>query len=223
MISSEIQVAEDPFELISATRIRLRRSSPFFAALALYASIEFSKEVAIAATDGSKILFNPDTYTVYPALERDAIFLHELLHIALLHPIRRGARDPYIFNIAADIVVNGMIAAETDISLPKDATREPELEHLSVEEIYEILIKNVKYKKHQKKLFIVDILDPERDSKNTNNESKDLEDLNKRYAIEGYWKKAIGDSLVIARSSGDSNLPPVFKRHLEEICKPQVN
>ena len=47
--------------------------------------------------------------------------------------------------------------------------------------------------------------------------------MNKRYAIEGYWKKAIGDSLVIARSSGDSNLPPVFKRHLEEICKPQVN
>ena len=39
-------------EYISATRIRLRKTSPFFAALSLYAEIEFSNEVPLAATHG---------------------------------------------------------------------------------------------------------------------------------------------------------------------------
>ena len=42
-------------EYISATRIRLRKTSPFFAALSLYAEIEFTTKVQLAATNGKKI------------------------------------------------------------------------------------------------------------------------------------------------------------------------
>ena len=41
-------------QLISATRLRLRRHSPFFSALALYANTEFTTEVSLAATDGHR-------------------------------------------------------------------------------------------------------------------------------------------------------------------------
>ena len=83
---------EDFSEYISATRIRLRRVSPFFAALSLYAEIEFTEEYPIAATDGKKIFFNPKTYIKLPPVERDGVYLHELLHMALLHNLRRGMR-----------------------------------------------------------------------------------------------------------------------------------
>ena len=76
------------FEYISATKIRLRKLSPFFAALSLYAEIDFSNEVQLAATNGKKIIFNPITYIQLPASERDGVFLHELLHMALLHHLR---------------------------------------------------------------------------------------------------------------------------------------
>ena len=92
------------FNYISATRLRLRQSSPFFASLSMYAEIEFTKEFPIAATDGEKIFFHPQNYINFKPKERDAIFLHELLHMALLHCSRQGERDNYIFNIAADIV-----------------------------------------------------------------------------------------------------------------------
>ena len=129
------------FEYISATRIRLRKLSPFFAALSLYAEIDFSNEIQLAATNGKKIIFNPIHYIQLPPSERDGLFLHELLHMALLHHLRRGVRDHYIFNIAADIVVNGMIVNEGNFKIPKYGIRDKDLEHLSVEEVYEILLK----------------------------------------------------------------------------------
>ena len=127
-------------EYISATRIRLRKTSPFFAALSLYAEIEFTTKVQLAATNGKKIFFNPITYIKLPPSERDGVYLHELLHMALLHNFRRGIRDHKIFNIAADIVVNGMIVNEGDCNIPKYGIRDPELEDLSVEEIILVII-----------------------------------------------------------------------------------
>ena len=135
---------ENLAQYISATRIRLRKTSPFFAALSLYAEIDFNEGVPIAATNGRKIIFNPITYIKLPPKERDGVYLHELLHMALLHIFRRGIRDAKIFNIAADIVVNGMIENEGNLKIPAFGIRDKNLEHLSVEEVYEILLKNKK-------------------------------------------------------------------------------
>ncbi len=127
--------------LISATRLRLRMHAPFFAALAMFAEVRFSELVPLAATDGRTLWFHPQAYAALPAKQRDAVFLHELLHAALLHPLRRGVREQELFNIAADLVVNGMVAAEKSLQLPAQAIRDQSLEHHSVEEIYELLQK----------------------------------------------------------------------------------
>ena len=78
-----------------------------------------------------KIIFNPNTYFKLPPKERDGVYLHELLH-NFLH-ILEGIRDPEIFNIAADIVVNGMIENEGKVKIPSFGIRDKKLEHLSVE------------------------------------------------------------------------------------------
>ena len=222
MITSSSLTTEQLTEFISATRIRLRQSSPFFAALALYAKIQYREDIQIAATDGDKIFFNPKTYFELSYLERDAVFLHELLHTALLHPLRRGSRDHFLFNIAADIVVNGMVAAEKDVQLPKTAIRDEEIEHHSVEEIYEIISKKSKYKNLQKKLVFADILDPSNGGSTGHYQQKDLDEMKSQYKIKGYWKQAINDSIAISKGSGNS-IPEKFKRTFEEITQPEVN
>ena len=45
-------------DLIRATKLRLRKVSPFFAALSLFSKVEFITNVPIAATDGIKIYFH---------------------------------------------------------------------------------------------------------------------------------------------------------------------
>jgi len=197
------------FEYISATKIRLRKLSPFFAALSLYAEIDFSTEVQLAATNGKKIIFNPITYIQLPPAERDGVFLHELLHMALLHNLRRGIRDHYIFNIAADIVVNGMIVNEGNFKIPKYGIRDEDLEHLSVEEVYELIIKN----KKKYNLNLVDLINDEKDSEGKDSKGKGdnlktgISDLNTEAEIRNYWKQAINDAKLITKGSSKNSIP----------------
>jgi predicted metal-dependent peptidase len=137
-----MRLAPEIERLISASLLRLRMKSPFFATLALFTHFLPTQVLPIAATDGQDIFFNPDLLRSLPSTQVDSLLLHEVLHAALLHVPRRGERKPELWNAAADIVVNGMIAQQGCFELPPDALRDPKLEHLSVEEIYEILLQN---------------------------------------------------------------------------------
>jgi predicted metal-dependent peptidase len=127
--------------LISASLLRLRMKSPFFATLALFARFIPSQEIAYAATDGKDVYFNPEYLRSLPPTQQDGLLLHEVLHAALMHVLRRGVRNAEVWNIAADIVVNGIILQQGVFELPSGSLREPKLEHFSVEEIYELLLK----------------------------------------------------------------------------------
>lgn len=125
--------------LISASLLRLRMKSPFFATLALFTRFRATQTFPTAATDGQDIFFNPEFLRSLPSALVDSLLLHQVLHAALLHVPRRGTREKERWNVAADIVVNGMVAQQGGFQLPPDAVRDPQLEHLSVEEIYELL------------------------------------------------------------------------------------
>jgi predicted metal-dependent peptidase len=115
---------------------RLRANVPFFATLALFAPIQPGKA---HATDGYRVTLNATDFLERPRPERDAILLHLLLHTALQHARRRGARDEQRWSAACDVVVNGIIASYDAFTVPSGWIREPELEHLSVEEVYACL------------------------------------------------------------------------------------
>ena len=129
-------------KLISASLLRLRMKSPFFGTLAMFVRFIPSENIATAATDGRDVFFNPNFLNSLPSAQQDGLLLHEILHAALLHPLRLRARDPQQWNIAADIVVNGMILSQTGFELPEGGLRDLKLEHLSVEEVYELLPPN---------------------------------------------------------------------------------
>jgi predicted metal-dependent peptidase len=205
--------------------------APFFAALAMFAEVRFSVEVELAGTDGRTLWFHPTHYGELTAEERDAVFLHELLHAALLHPLRRGLREAETFNIAADIVVNGMVAAEPSLRLPTGAIREPKLEHLSVEEIYELLQKRKPSQRPQ--LPLMDLLASAPDGAASSNAAgKEGADpssvaetawLHDRQELEAHWKQAIMQARVLAQSQGKGELPAGLQRHLDEIADPQLD
>jgi predicted metal-dependent peptidase len=99
--------------------------SPFFATLSLFAHFNPTYRHPTAATDGKDIFFNPDFFSSLTSVEQEGVLLHELLHAALLHVTRRGQREAILWNIAADIIVNGLIAEQNVFKLPSDALREP--------------------------------------------------------------------------------------------------
>jgi predicted metal-dependent peptidase len=136
-----VSVAADAVEADRALRssmLRLRSRAPFFGTLALYARFLPSEEIPTAATDGQDVYYNPTFVLSLPAPHLDGLLVHEVLHAALDHVHRRGARDAMRWNQAADIIVNGLIS-DAGLSLPDGALRDVSLEHFSVEEVFAVL------------------------------------------------------------------------------------
>ena len=121
--------------LISGSRLRLRGKSAFFATLLLHAEFVPSREVIGAGTDGERVFVNPEVAASLAPDVLDSLLLHEVLHAALSHVERRGPREKKRWNKAADLIVNGMVAA-AGLPTPPSFNRDEHLERLSVEEVY---------------------------------------------------------------------------------------
>tara|TARA_Y100000591_G_C21851328_1_gene711878 strand:+ start:4320 stop:5561 length:1242 start_codon:yes stop_codon:yes gene_type:complete len=234
-------------EIIQKCILQVRRQCSFFGSLMLFAEIEISKQIPTAATDGRKIFFNEEFLKSLSSPEQNALMLHEVLHMALLHVIRRQNRDPFIWNIAADIVVNDLIKRNTSFPLPKGAIVDNRFQDKSVEYIYEALLKSDDYKGY--KLPIVDILIPseidngdgEDKSSKTKDKNSDGESepkLNKDIniskslsgeeidEIEAFWK----DKMEILKNTPEhqlsktqGNLPAGIGQEISTILEPEVD
>ena len=69
------------------------------------------------------------------------VYVHELLHVALLHQSRTAGRDPEVFNWANDFVINGWLVEMGVGTLPKiGALYDPALAGKTSEEVYDLLM-----------------------------------------------------------------------------------
>jgi len=213
-------------EIIQKCILQVRRECSFFGSLMLFAQIEKSKNLPTAATDGRKIFFNEEFLNSLSSQEQNALMLHEVLHMALLHVTRRQSRDPHIWNIAADIVVNDLIERNTSFPLPEGAITDDRFQDKSVEYIYEALLKS----KKKYKLLISDILQPsnannDESKKDSNNVTEPLsqEEIDE---IESFWKdkmEILKNSSEHQLSSGKSSLPAGIEQEISTILEPEVD
>ncbi len=100
-------------DLITKCILQVRNQCQFFGALMLFAPIVMSKEIPTAATDGQKVFINKDFLLSLSSNQQNALLVHEVLQMALLHAGRVGSRNAEVWNIAADIVVNNLIKDNT--------------------------------------------------------------------------------------------------------------
>ena len=82
---------------------------PFYGDILMKAVLIEDPHTPTAATDGRTITYNPEFFGSLSEGERNFVFLHEVLHILLFHWKRRGDRDPLLWNIACDYVVNAYL------------------------------------------------------------------------------------------------------------------
>jgi predicted metal-dependent peptidase len=199
--------------LVTAALTSIRIRSPFFATLALFARIEVVETLPTAATDGRDIFVNPDFLASLTGAERAGLLLHEVLHAALLHVPRRGSRDGLLWNIAADIVVNGVIAHEQGYDLPEGALRDKEIEHLSVEEVYHLLLTDPK---RRPLIFVMrDLLDAAL-APGTLGEGQ-------RARMEEHWRYAMEQASAIAEAAGQGTTPAALRREVGAIRQSRLD
>ena len=100
-------------QLIRAARVRLLLGrdgqSAFFATLAMRLQLVEDPAIGTMATDGKQLAFAPEFVQKLPAQELLGVLVHEVMHNALNHHLRRGARNPELWNIACDLAINPLI------------------------------------------------------------------------------------------------------------------
>ncbi len=198
---------------VSATIIQLRAKSPFFATLSLFARMIPAPEHDTAATDGRDVYINPDFWRSLTPGERLGLMAHEVMHAALLHVQRRGKRDPLVWNLAADIVVNGLVLSQPGFALPTGHVRNQSLEHLSVEEIYHKLLSEANLLK-QLKLVFADLLDSPPEGKSREQVSAELEQ---------HWRQAMQQAKTLVEVLGQGTLPAGLDRELTHLSPSQLD
>lgn len=152
-VSAAMDVAGGRRDRITGERVSLRpwdralnwfvSSYPLLGGLAaglrLVADAELARaqgiDIAAVSASAGEIYVNP--LRSFSDEEWRFILAHEMLHAALRHGERRGARDPYLHNVAADYVVNGWLVEMGVGEMPEGLLYDPELRDLSVEEVYD--------------------------------------------------------------------------------------
>jgi predicted metal-dependent peptidase len=202
--------------LVSGALVRLRAHSPFFAALALFAGIHASETIPTAATDGRDIFVNRAFLARLTPAQRAGVILHEVLHAALRHVSRRGTRDPLLWNIAADIVVNGLIAQEPAYELPLGTIRKRQLEHLSVEAVYHALRTDERYRSLVLEVAWQDLLDGGFGVGGILDERRSAK-------LDEHWRHALDQAQTVARTLGHGTAPAGLARELDSLREAQLD
>ena len=93
---------------IIKARIKIQKESPFFAYMSLY--LKFKEDNKLPHPCGvdvnGNLYYQKDFIDKISDDELRGVIVHEILHLCYLHLTRRGTRDPTIWNVACDIVVN---------------------------------------------------------------------------------------------------------------------
>lgn len=104
---------------ISTFKLMLVGSMPFYGEVILRVPITEDIHIPTACTNGRIIKYNPRFFCGLDRGERFFVIMHELMHIILMHPYRLGNKNPALWNVASDIVVNKLLDDMTKTMLKK--------------------------------------------------------------------------------------------------------
>lgn len=131
----------DEHEVVRSIRARLLITQPFFGSLSMHLRLEKSSAIETLQTDGSVLRYNEQYLASLPAEEQAGVVAHEVMHCALGHPYRTGARDLQRWNMACDYTINPLLR-QAGLSLPKDVLDNPQYHGMYAEQVYSALPDN---------------------------------------------------------------------------------
>ena len=123
---------------LARAKSKLILKHPFFGSVSLGLRMEISTEVPTAATDGRRIIYNPDFIDSLEESKVTGLIAHEAMHVIWKHHLRMGERDAKKWNFACDFAINETLLDE-GIELPEEGLFNRDYRNMNAEAIYERL------------------------------------------------------------------------------------
>lgn len=111
---------------------------PFFGSVIANLKYVKDEEVKTAATDGDNIYYSEEFLSKLKPDEQVFVLAHETCHIVFKHVDRRTSREPVMWNIACDAVINAFLESD-GLPVLKDAVKIEGAINYDAEELYEKL------------------------------------------------------------------------------------
>lgn len=117
----------------------------FIGSLLYDLNFEPTHSVTTIALDSinQKLLANPEYFCTLTHEQQATVLAHEVYHYALMHDVRRGQRNPELYQKAADQVVNNLLAS-SGFELPSNVDYDTKYKNMSTETVYNYIEENHK-------------------------------------------------------------------------------
>ncbi len=127
-------------------KLNVRKLAPYYGVVLDSVEQVRSEKIETLAVSEDKLFYNLSFVAQISVAELSFVLLHEVSHICMQHVIRRGQRDPYLWNVATDLYVNTILAhdfglsiADTEDTVINDAVIRHPQHLITLESINEVL------------------------------------------------------------------------------------
>ena len=226
----------DVLDRIIVARIGLLLRHPFFGNMATRLRIQEGDDwLGTAAVDGRNLYFNTQFFNALSNKEIEFVIAHEILHCVFDHLGRREGRDPMIYNIAADYIVNNLLVRDRIGQIPKlvDCFQDFKYENWSSEDVYDdIFNKYDEEELNQLGELLDEHIDWESDGAGEAQGDKSGKEGDKPGKGRPSYSKdelkkirdEVKESMInAAQSAGAGNTPAGVQRMIKEMTEPKMN
>ena len=219
---------------IITARVGLLLRHPFFGNMATRLKIEAADDwLPTAAVDGRKLYFNTQFFNAMDNKEVEFVIAHEILHMVYDHLGRRDDRNPMLYNIAADYIVNNLLVDDRIGKKPSivDCFQDFKYRGWTSEEVYDELFKEAEKNGQEALEQLGEMLDEHLDMDGGGDDDGD-KDGNQKGSGRPRYSKAevdqikdeIKEAMIQAASAaGAGNVPAGVARMIKEMTESKMN
>ena len=124
---------------IAALKRKMLVKYPFFGSVVASVDYKENKDISTADTDGETIYYNPEYLEGLSVEEQTFIFAHEVCHIAFNHILRSEGKNPELWSIATDGVINQFLKRD-GLKIAPGGVDMAEAINYDAEQLYEKLL-----------------------------------------------------------------------------------
>jgi predicted metal-dependent peptidase len=230
----------DVQDKITVARVGMLLRHPFFGNMATRLKIESCDSwCPTAATDGRHLYYNTQFFNELTEKQVEFVIAHEIMHCVYDHLTRKDDRDPRLYNIASDYLVNNLLVRD---SIGHKVTQIPifqdfKYEGWTSEEVYDDLAKQEEENgctAGENGELLDDHIDwTDGDDDGDDEEGKageggSRQGRSKRPSLSPEDMKKIKDEIKesmiqAAQAAGAGNIPGEIKRLIQDLTEPKMN
>ena len=223
---------EEVLDRIITARVGLLLRHPFFGNMATRLRIVSADDkIPTAAVDGRNLYFNTQFFNAMDNKEIEFVIAHEILHMVFDHLTRREDRNPYLYNVACDYIVNNMLVRDRIGHKPKlvECFQDFKYEGWTSEEVYDELYENAeKIDIDQLGEMLDEHFEWGEGPASDGEGNDDGKGKGKGQALSESEKQKIKDEIkeavmAAAKAAGAGNTPAEITRMIKELTEPKMN